>query len=36
MAYGQGVEYTLMELHKDTDVFTELVAVTAETIGLRI
>jgi hypothetical protein len=34
MAYGQGVEYTLMELHKDTDVFTELVAVTAETIGL--
>jgi len=25
-----------MELHKDTDVFTELVAVTAETIGLRI
>lgn len=33
MANGQGMEYP-MKLHEDNEVFSELVAVTAETIGL--
>jgi hypothetical protein len=34
MADGQAMEYSLMNLHKDNEAFSELVAVAAETIGL--
>ena len=34
MANGQGMEHSIMNLHEDNEVFTELVEATATTIGL--
>ena len=34
MASGQGMEHSIMNLHEDSDIFTELVEATATAIGL--